>query len=539
MMRFSRSCERPVRDEGFTLIELLIVITIMPLVVGAIAVALLGVFTSDTATSDSLTSSGDAQVVSAILIPDIQSATWVSQTGLNVCGGEPAGSTLLLSISPDAVVSGSIQNLITYVATQNATGNTVTIWRKACTGGTNSAITSSNVVTRNAVYSCSSTVSFSPSPTIQNALGNPCAAGGATGGWVSATGISNVSFILSEPPSSHASQASYGYTINAAPRPSGTGGAAPTGKSPIEPVMIIGGCPSALNLNGHTMTVQNGSGQPGQVGATGSNCSQTPVPKLSSATPYDLGATNPFSTLPIPTAPSPADPGSCNSSNVCTAGYYPSTYFSGGTIPDGTIFEPYLPAPGNANDVGAIVFQGAVSIGSSCSTGVTFSNGSTANGADSLTGTTYVFQQGLTVDKCSVPGVTFGSATYIFETPTNGGNLFTGTKSSISYTGSPNGLLWYMSPVNNGSVNISNGFSGSSFFDPSTSIYQGVVLWDNSCGSLSFGQGTGTGTGLQFNGGIYAPCASVQLGGGYNSFQVTFLAVNNFTTNGSATLIVG
>ena len=47
-------------ETGFTLIELLVVITIMPLIVGAISVALLAVLKNQTSVSNSLTGSGDA-----------------------------------------------------------------------------------------------------------------------------------------------------------------------------------------------------------------------------------------------------------------------------------------------------------------------------------------------------------------------------------------------------------------------------------------------------------------------------------------------
>jgi hypothetical protein len=147
-----------------------------------------------------------------------------------------------------------------------------------------------------------------------------------------------------------------------------------------------------------------------------------------------------------------------------------------------------------------------------------------------------VFDNGLTVSSCN--SATLGSAIYIFKTTSNGGSLFSSDKSTINYSGGTGGLLLYMSPTHNGTVNISNSFSSSGLYDPPSGPYEGIVLWDASSGSLSFGQGTGGGSGPQWNGGIYAPVANpVQVGGGYDGFTVTFMVINNYTSNGSQTNI--
>jgi len=65
-------------DEGFTLVELLIVIVILPFVVGAIVVALLGILQNETTTFNKVAGSADANLTSATFARDVQSATQVT-----------------------------------------------------------------------------------------------------------------------------------------------------------------------------------------------------------------------------------------------------------------------------------------------------------------------------------------------------------------------------------------------------------------------------------------------------------------------------
>ena len=65
-------------DEGFTLIELLIVVTVMPLVVGALAVGILSVFNLNSSVTNRLTDSNDEQVLAANYQNDVQSAALIT-----------------------------------------------------------------------------------------------------------------------------------------------------------------------------------------------------------------------------------------------------------------------------------------------------------------------------------------------------------------------------------------------------------------------------------------------------------------------------
>jgi type II secretory pathway pseudopilin PulG len=82
-------------DDGFTLIELVIVCAVMPLVIGAIAVGILSIFTLQTSVSSRLTDSGDAQLVSFNIQNDVQSAVQITTNSspTNPAPCLPTGST--------------------------------------------------------------------------------------------------------------------------------------------------------------------------------------------------------------------------------------------------------------------------------------------------------------------------------------------------------------------------------------------------------------------------------------------------------------
>ncbi len=65
-------------DSGFTLIELLIVVTIVPLIIGALSAALLAVFSLQSGVSNRLSNTVDAQTVSANFTNDVQSAAYLT-----------------------------------------------------------------------------------------------------------------------------------------------------------------------------------------------------------------------------------------------------------------------------------------------------------------------------------------------------------------------------------------------------------------------------------------------------------------------------
>jgi hypothetical protein len=76
IQRLTQGTSTVCRDEaGLTLVELIIVIIILPILVGGIAVALIGILQNESNTFSSTSDSGDAQITSANFIRDVQSAS--------------------------------------------------------------------------------------------------------------------------------------------------------------------------------------------------------------------------------------------------------------------------------------------------------------------------------------------------------------------------------------------------------------------------------------------------------------------------------
>ena len=69
---------RPQPDAGFTLIELLVVLVIMPLVIGAIAAAIIISYQDSGVASSRLSDSDSAQTISEFYVRDVQGAEYVT-----------------------------------------------------------------------------------------------------------------------------------------------------------------------------------------------------------------------------------------------------------------------------------------------------------------------------------------------------------------------------------------------------------------------------------------------------------------------------
>lgn len=95
-------------DHGFTLIEMLMAIAILGIIVGALGTALIVALKNLDATQTRMAESHDAQMASAYVVTDVQSATGITTT-------QPKCGT---TTSPVAVLSWSDQgtaNVATYV----------------------------------------------------------------------------------------------------------------------------------------------------------------------------------------------------------------------------------------------------------------------------------------------------------------------------------------------------------------------------------------------------------------------------------------
>ncbi|MGB8179313.1 MAG: type II secretion system protein [Acidimicrobiales bacterium] len=205
---------RPRDGGGFTLIELLIVVTIIPLIVGALAAGLISVFSLQSGVSNRLGDSADAQVVAASFTKDVQSASSITtdptlmspSSPLPFCG---SGSLLL------GLQWGGSSEAVAYVE-QLQSGLTYSLVRNECDSGPWTAPTSSTVVSYDLLPPCPiadsaatcSVLKEQPAPVASWSISNPP---DPTQGLVTTDNMTELSFPISEPASS------YAYSLSATP----------------------------------------------------------------------------------------------------------------------------------------------------------------------------------------------------------------------------------------------------------------------------------------------------------------------------------
>jgi prepilin-type N-terminal cleavage/methylation domain-containing protein len=221
--------------EGFTLVELLITLTIIPLVVGALSLGIIAVFSLNTQTTHRLTDSADAQVVASTYQKDVSSAGYITtaSTSSPQCGAS-AGTTQLLSLeSVPNQKTGDFQSVISYVGVpvSGSAVPTYTLERLLCQNGS-STPTSEATLAYDLPTPTSATAPLTP-PTITCSTGaSPSICSGTndtcqqcTTGYVPAQAIGSVNFGVTEPSSS------YNFNLDASPAASSSfdsGGVAST-----------------------------------------------------------------------------------------------------------------------------------------------------------------------------------------------------------------------------------------------------------------------------------------------------------------------
>jgi hypothetical protein len=110
------------------------------------------------------------------------------------------------------------------------------------------------------------------------------------------------------------------------------------------------------------------------------------------------------------------------------------------------------------------------------------------------------------------------------------------SQSSITSPACGSGVIFYV-PGGSAGVSLASGISGSLAGAPSP--YDGIAIWDDSAGTLSFGQGGGGGAGLTATfGGIYAPLATVTIAGNY-TMNASFMVVNGASVQTSTVTMTG
>lgn len=481
-------------DEGFTLIELLITVTVLPLVIGAISVGLVSVFSLNSSVGNRLSDSGDAQLVAATFLKDVQSSEMVTTSVSSVpqCG---RGQQLLglqwdngLTVVSYAVVSQSSGALTTY-----------SLDRSYCTLGNLGTPSASSVVSYGIapnqappIVACSKTVA-SCTASVQ---------------WIPAEGVQAVTFAITEP------KTNFSYTLSATPRAwDSAAGGLPGGGSPYAPFTLLdpSSC-DALRVGQGSLSINVGSGQGNGVLGVASTCPDavsvsnggtlaassvvTADQALNSIAPndkatypsteyYDSQFSDPFQPVAAPSTPTSASSASCSSTQTSSGGTQDIQY----TCPPG-IYSSSPPFDGTKTVT--IDFSGPGS---------------------------YWFQQGLQIPNNVT--VSFAPGAYIFD-----GSTALSTGSNVTLDG--NNVLLY---VANGTVDIGNNNNVS--LGASTG-YDDIAYWDGaSGGTINIGENSN----LSFAGGVYMPKGSI-VSGENVTISSTFIVADTATFGNNLNLTI-
>jgi hypothetical protein len=338
------------------LVELLVVVVIIPLVVGAIGVALVTTLTNTNTTSNTITESGDAQLVSSTFVSDVQSAA--SLTNYTTNNSPPGGPAICATPAQEAgqnftpIFSSLWENgttEVSYVEITETSGNSVL--RNFCQGSPSTPV-STSAVSHNAQSGVTAVVAGIPCPYTLTPTNPACPS--KTAGWTSAAGTAYVQMSIQEPISS--SGGTYRYALYGSPRVTSTASSGLSGGGNL-PLLLLGGSGTDYSCNGN-LTVDGemamdsttgGSSTSGTVTATGGfytantnnpdgalagtgTYSPAPPPPPSYGPPIP----NPYQTLTIGSALNglPTNPATQTDSSGDTV-YVPGIYTSGISISGG------------------------------------------------------------------------------------------------------------------------------------------------------------------------------------------------------------
>jgi prepilin-type N-terminal cleavage/methylation domain-containing protein len=236
-------------DDGFTLVELLITLTIIPLVVGALSLGIIALFSLNTQTTNRVTDTADAQVVASTYQKDVQSAGYITTDSDSSPQCGPGTGTQLLALeSVPNQKTGDFQTVVSYVAVPtSAAATSYSLVRLYCTNGSTAPASQTTLAFDLPAPSIppGANANYKPltPPTItcsSAASADVCSESGRqwTLGYVPAQDIGTVSFDVTEPSSS------YNYVLAASPAASATfnsGGVASTPAAPCEQTQVNSG----------------------------------------------------------------------------------------------------------------------------------------------------------------------------------------------------------------------------------------------------------------------------------------------------------
>jgi prepilin-type N-terminal cleavage/methylation domain-containing protein len=499
--------DRPRNSEGFTLIELLIVITIIPLIIGALSLGLITILNLQSGISTRTSDAGDAQVVSSTFLKDVQSAAMVTEEPALACGSGmtyTSTPTQLLGLEWGAN-GGSFVNAISYITEQNPGLSTFSLFRQLCTNG---VTTSAAVVTTVATdLSAGGAISL---PYIQcaplaSAPDSNCSATFVKSNWMNAGDAQFVllsaqeNALLPKPNNNVPFQ----LTLSATPRVHLEANSAPTGgdSAPLTTLGTSCSTPSLDITNNVTVSINVAGGIGNGTIGLAAKCPAVEVD--------NGGALNAGSVL---------------TTNPALDSVYGMPGHTPYPIPEqfaSTIVDPYASLqPPSTSETGLAAGQCTQTAGTwNCTAGYyrtdpgsAFGNGSTVN--FSTTGCTvdptylnacrFLFEKGLSFP--NQVNANFGTAVYVFENAAGSSALTAGTNANIN--GAINGstqLLFYVA-------------SGSVTFPPGLTInmagfsgMKGVTIWDASTVDPMVIGNNSNGGALAGYGGLYVPNIGVQI----------------------------
>jgi prepilin-type N-terminal cleavage/methylation domain-containing protein len=503
------------RDEGangFTLVELVIVITVMPVVIGAISLGLISIFSLQSGVSGRLTDTGDAQVTSSTFLKDVQSSTWLTTSSTAECGS----GIQLLGLAWDGSASANAQSIVSYVAVANAGSSSYSLYRQICTSG--ASATPSGTVT--IATDVSPNEVSPPLPLVINCVSShsDCATTAASS-WASTVNVTSVQLTVTETRSLIAgSGLPFTFVLTATPRLLGEGNPSPPPIPPFAPFTLLNNSAcngtNVLSIGNGTLSINVGTGtgngtlgltstcpnavsvaNSGQLDASGgivtadptlNSCTSGPTGSCPPSEYYSNQVTDPFAAMVAPSDPP-----------------NPSLTKQTGCTVSPTQSNTYICAPGEYD----------------ADPGASISSGSTI---DFYPGGTFWFKGGLTIRDGSNGGgnptvASFSSGTYIFDAPNTQSKCGSvtdyyafcfGINDQITGTG----VLFY---IKSGAATFLNNSSISLLpYPQGTPFYQGVTIWD-AAATDSPTQGAepltlgNNGTGGYGYGGIYVPKGEV------------------------------
>ncbi len=509
-----------VRERGFTLVELLVVMIILPVIIGALSLGIIAVFSQQARLSGRLAGSVDLQVTNATYIRDVESSSTVTIGSTPIACGAGATGTQLLGLTWSGGQTG-----VSYVEVTGTSGSslgfTAQLERLYCTNGDN------------AVPSSVQVVSSDVSPTLQQVPTVTCivSTNCSTPYNGTANNVASIHFSIYVPDSASP------FAMVASPR-QGAGGnlsGSPNFFSPITLTSPTCGTVLTVNNNGHLYINVHG-GQGNGFLTVNSPCANTPVSAGGSSQGYLCVAAILTNVLPLGSYTNPTAGG-------CPGAQTPPWYYFN------NFFDPYanLQTPPVPSSSGTCTLSGhryacspgLYTVQSNTGTG-TFAQGTLPNFKNNysilFTGGAYAFDTGSPVTIPNGSTTTFQYGTYTFESSNSMDALNVAANNGITVFG--DGSLFY---APQGNISFGNNNTVDLVANP---YYLGVSIWN--------GPKVGTGCptnpspyvtlGLSNNsndtyGGVYVPCGEIvtnQVG----AMNATFIVAGTASFNENTTINV-